>query len=501
MSAGRSPYDTAPPVAAAILRVGLALVIAFGALAVGIARWQVWEAEALTMAPDDPLVLAAQRSAPRGPIVDTRGVVLAETELVGGEARRQYRSVAAAPILGYWSPVFGTSGLERAYDAELIGLAGGSPSEALLRKFERSPYDPATLHLSIDLRLQEKAAQLLGADRGAIVAIEPATGRILALVSSPGYDASRIADPAEGPAYFATLREDPASPLLDRATQGLYVPGSVLKVATALAALDSGAVAPETIFRDQPAEERTGHVVEGFRVRDGHHPMTGDRALDLRRAIEVSCNIYFARTAVLLGGERFRAWGTAAGFDAPIPFELPTAASQLTDRPPGPNGGFRDDAELANAGYGQAQVLVTPLQMALLAAAVANDGVAMRPHLVDAVEWSDGSRRATAPEAWRRIAAPTSAAVVREAMQQAVEGRWGRAFAGAAKVPGVPTAGKSGTAELGGSGEPHSWFIGFAPVEGARIAVAVVVEHGGRGAERAVPLAGQLMAFYLGLGR
>jgi peptidoglycan glycosyltransferase len=158
-----------------------------------------------------------------------------------------------------------------------------------------------------------------------------------------------------------------------------------------------------------------------------------------------------------------------------------------------------DRVELANAAYGQAEVLVTPLQMALVAATIANNGGLMRPTLVDQLTASDGSVTRLEPQAWTQVCSYDTAQIIGDAMQLAVEGQY--AFAGAAKVPGVPTAGKSGTAQLAGGAAPHSWFIGYAPADAPRIAVAVIVENGGLGSQRAVPLAGRLMSAYLGVQR
>jgi peptidoglycan glycosyltransferase len=151
--------------------------------------------------------------------------------------------------------------------------------------------------------------------------------------------------------------------------------------------------------------------------------------------------------------------------------------------------------ELANAAYGQAETFVTPLQMALVASTVANDGELMRPHLVTALTGKDGTR-AVSPRSLGRVISAADAGAITEAMIEAVEGDLGRKFTPGAKVRGVLTAGKSGTAELGGSGEPHSWFIGFAPADNPQIAIAVLVERGGRGGERAAPLAGSLLKTY-----
>lgn len=494
--------NRAPTIGGSLLRVSLALATAYAALAAGLGYWQVAEAEHLSTDPRNPLVLSAARAAPRGRILDVNGEVLARNVGNGADQRRDYPYRVAAPAVGYKSAIFGTSGLERAYDAQLTGLLSVGPADELLRKFRTTPYDPADLVLSLDIRLQQKAADLLGDRHGAVVAIEPATGRVLALVSSPTYNPTRLANPARARGYMESLRAGPAedSPLFNRATQGLYVPGSVFKIVTAIAGLGSGAIRPETTFDDQPAEYETGYLVEGFRVRDYPRDFQTDHPLDFYEATEVSSNIWYAHAGLATGGSALVSWAERLGFGDTLPFDLASSPSQVTGGG-GPLAGFRDDVELANAAYGQAEVLVTPLQMALVAATVANDGRLMKPKLVDQVRSASGAVTGIAPEPWRQVLPAADAWIIRDAMVLAVDGRYGRFFAGGAQVEGVPTAGKSGTAQLGDGSDPHSWFIGFAPADEPEIAVAVIVEHGGAGAQRAVPLAGELMSNYLRLSR
>jgi len=280
---------------------------------------------------------------------------------------------------------------------------------------------------------------------------------------------------------------------------GRFVPGSVFKIVTAMAALGSGAVTPATTFPEQPAAEKTGLLVDGFRIQDGHHPATGSTALDFLGATEVSCNIWYSLAGLAAGGEALATTAAQLGFGAPLPFDLPTAVSQVTNGGGSFGGGFADAVELANAAYGQAETLVTPLQMALVAATVANDGVLMTPHIVTRIS-AGRSSSTIQPSEWRRVVGATVASEINAAMVEAVNGRLGRQYTAGAQVPGVQVAGKSGTAELGGTGEPHSWFIGFAPADHPTIAIAVVVEQGGRGAERAAPIAGTLLADDLAAG-
>jgi penicillin-binding protein A len=478
----------------------IALIVAFAILAAGAGYWQVVDAQRLSNRTDNPSVIAAARRTLRGAIVDRNGTWLARrVRDQNGEAQREYRDTSVSPVVGYSSRQFGSAGLERAYNAQLLGLTTGDPMSGLANKLFPSASRVLGLQLSLDLRLQRAAVAGLGADRGAVVMMDPSTGEILAMASTPTYNASAIADPSTAAATMASLNADKSLPLLPRATLGQYVPGSVLKIVTAIAGLDSGAITPGTTYAQQPAAEKAGLLVDGFRIKDGHHPQTGSTALDLASATEVSCNIWYALTGLQIGGDRLVAEAAKLGFGSAIPFDLPTASSRLTNGGGPAPGGFSDDAELASAAFGQGETVVTPLQMALVASAVANDGWLMKPHLVTALTGDSPGSRTIDPETWRRVMSGEDAAAIKAAMEQAVEGDLGKLFTTGAAVPGIPTAGKSGTAQLGGTGEPNSWFIGFAPVDHPKIAIAVIVEQGGRGGQRAAPLAGQLMAKYFAL--
>lgn len=492
------PSPRRPGIGATLGRVGLAMSVAFGALAAGAGYWQVWRASDLSSSPDDAAVVAAGRRVVRGEIVDRDGKRLAwSVDDDNGEPYRTYLSPSISGVVGYASRLYGTAGLERAYEAELSGVTAADPVQELLRKFRSDPFDPQAMRTTLSAPLQQAAVKALGGDAGAVVMLDPRTGEVLVLASSPVYDASAIANPATAAATFQALLADPSQPLLPRATQGQYVPGSVFKIVTAIAALGSGAVTPETTFRQQPAAEKDGLLVSGFRIRDGHHPKTGNRALNFVEATEVSCNIWFALAGLETGGERLVEWAGRLGFGTPLPFDLPTARSQVTGGDGDAPGGFTDDVELANAAYGQAETLVTPLQMALVASTVANGGILMEPRLVLALAGRDGTRT-IAPEVWRRVLPPEVAAEITTAMVEAVQGDLGRAYTTGARVSGMTVAGKSGTAELGGAGAPNSWFIGFAPAEDPEVVIAVVVERGGRGAERAAPIAGSLLKAWKG---
>jgi peptidoglycan glycosyltransferase len=493
VSAARPATGRSVGIGLALSRVGLALAIAFGGLAVGAGYWQVLRSSDLARSPDDAAVIAAARHAVRGVITDRDGKQLAgNAKDKNGEPYRLYASPALSGVIGYSSVLWGQAGLERAWNAELTGAVSADPLFDLTRKFRTGGNDPEALRTTLVLALQEQAAKLLGSDRGAVVMLDPRSGDVLAMVSTPSFDASKVANPATSSAAFKALQADPALPLLPRATQGTYVPGSIFKIVTSMAALESRAVNVTTTFANQPGAEKTGLLVDGFRVRDGHHPATGTKALSYPEAVEVSCNIWFAEAGLRTGGEQLATTAGELGFGAPLRFDLPTAASQVTGGGGSFGGGFQDAVELANAAYGQGETLVTPLQMALVAATVANGGVTMAPRLVLSATNRAGTTTFS-PQVLRRVTSAQVAGEIRDAMVRAVSGSLGRQYTAGAQVTGLQVAGKSGTAELDPGSDPHSWFIAFAPANDPQVAIAVIVEHGGHGSTRAAPIVGAML--------
>ena len=409
--------------------------------------WQVARSADLSSSPDDAAVIAASRHIVRGDITDRDGTLLAWTiKDKNGEPQRKYLSRSLSGVIGYASPIYGSAGLERAYQAQLTGITPADPVQDLVKKFRANPSDPQAMQ--DDPRGEAPGGGRHGAGQGP-------RGRGDARSANrrgpgPRLDTDvrrlRAGGAATAKATMTALQADPTKPLLPRATQGRYVPGSVFKIVTAIAGLGSGAITPDTTFAQQPAAEKTGLLVDGFRVKDGHHPKTGTKALDFFEATEVSCNIWYALAGLQTGGDALASWAAKLGFGAPIPFDLPTAASQVTNGGGSFGGGFKDAVELANAAYGQAETVVTPLQMALVAATVANGGVLMQPHLVESFTGRGGTTT-VAPEVWRRIIAPGVATEITTAMQQAVNGTLGRQYTTGAQVKGLTVAGKSGTAQ------------------------------------------------------
>ncbi|HEX7197743.1 MAG TPA: penicillin-binding protein 2 [Candidatus Limnocylindria bacterium] len=507
-------------IATNIRRLGLYLMLAFAVVSGSIAWWQVVDAQALSTRTDNPEVIAARRTLLRGTIFDATGQVLASSEVVDGLSRRTYTDPAFTHVIGYSSLRFGSTGLERAFEDILVGQTDPNPIRDLVSDVLARQPQPRDLTLTIDKRLQDFAAEQLGGDPGAVVAIDPRTGAILAMVSTPTFDATPISgDPEVAQEPMDALRDDPAEPLLGRARQGRYVPGSIMKVFTAAAALDAGVITPDTTFPDQPRQESEGFVVDGFTIRE--HDLGGIQPdlWPLSEALQVSSNIFFAHVGLQLGADGFLDYARRFGFCAPATIgtagrALSVAPSFVTESVEGDCGPFSDDVELASASFGQARTAVTPVQMALLAAAIAGDGVMPHPYVVRDVRVhatggapSDQVLDTLGSGGGTRVVSAQAAAATRAAMVDAVNGELGRLYAGQGDITlygisNARSAGKTGTAELGGEQAPHSWFIGFAPAQAEstpEIAVAVLVESGGSGSGRAAPIGGQVMAEWLRL--
>ncbi len=507
-------------IATNVRRLGFYLVLAFALVSGSLVWWQVIEAPALATRADNPEVIAARRSLMRGSIFDATGELLASSEVSDGLSRRTYTDPAFTHVIGYASFRFGTTGIERAFEDLLVGQTDPNPIRDLVNDvLDRQP-QPRDLTLTIDKRLQDFAAAQLGSDAGAVVALDPRTGEVLALVSTPTFDATPISgDPDTAQEPMDALRENPAEPLLPRARQGRYVPGSIMKVFTAAAALDSGTITPTTTFEDQPAQEIGGFVVDGFTITE--HDLGGIQPAlwPLSEALQVSSNIFFAHVGLELGAEAFIDYSRRFGFCEPLEIGPPgralaVAPSYVTQPVDSDCGPFSGDVELATAAFGQGSTAVTPVQMALVAAAIAGDGVMPHPYVVRDVRShsDDGAPSETVLDrltsrGGQRVVSAETAQRVRAAMVDAVNGELGRLFAGQADITlygisGSRSAGKTGTAQLGGEQAPHSWFIGFAPAQeeaAPEIAVAVLVESGGSGSGRAAPIAGEVMAEWLRL--
>jgi peptidoglycan glycosyltransferase len=436
----------------------------------------------------------AESGKERGLIVAAGGEVLAESIPDPADrtafVRTYPRGAPFAHAVGYTSLLFGDAGLEATYVSQLRSRRDLTISDLLAAVLGRD-LRPRNLQLTIDASLQEAAYLALDGQPGAVVALRPDTGEIIVMTSSPSFDPTVLlgVDAAE---RWQELLADSARPLSDRATRELYPPGSSFKAVVAAAAVDAGTAGPETLFPDVssfplPNSTATIENADGGACGDGLQ-------VSLLTAFVRSCNTVFAELTLRLGAEELGSTAAAFGFNASLEFPWPVPPSVF------PTAALLgDEAALAQSGIGERDVRVTPLQMAMVAAAAANQGVVMEPHLVARILDADGSEAESAvPEELGRAMAPATAGVLTQMMERVVTEGTGRRAA----VPGVRVAGKTGTA-TGPDGRPHVWFIGFAPVEAPTIALAVLVEAGGAvgesasGGTVAAPIAGQLIERWL----
>jgi len=397
----------------------------------------------------------------------------------------------------------GKTGIERAYEIELrgqkgkryVGVLGGGIKTT---KFNEGRADQPVkngddLFLSIDLKLQSKAEQLLEGRRGACVAIDPNNGEILALVSKPDYDISLLSG-KDFQKNYQQIVSNPQNPLLNRAIQSRYPPGSTIKPLMAIAALEEGLINQNSTF-----------------FCSGSFPF-GDRAfgchgahgyINIVRAIQTSCNVFFYQAALKLQIERIAKWGTLFGFGQQtgidLPFEnagvFPTIEflkKKYGDLKKVPSGA------VVNFGIGQGEVSATPIQMACYVAAIANGGTYYRPHIVRAIRNSILNQISLLKVESRKLNINSrTLEIVKKGMYDVVNTPGGTAFG--ISIPGLDVCGKTGTAQAGKGKADHSWFICFAPKDNPKIAIAIIVENAGFGAAVAAPIARELLKEFFGI--
>lgn len=487
-----------------ITRLAVASTVLLASLIVATTYWQTWAAPGLAARQDNAIQRVAEFTVKRGLIKTYDGAVLADNvrKETSGRTfyfRRYPHEGIFAQTVGYSTQARSRSGIERAMNDELTG------ADSNLRTVWRTSLDKlrgVTL-TGNDLRLtvrpgpQRTALRAFGSRCGAAVAIEPATGRILVLASSPTYDQNLVERRFR---QIERVQADckPAAPLLNRATDGLYIPGSIFKVVTAAAALDSGKYTLKSRFDDPGYCERYGKRVTNYADQSGPS-VYGN--VDFVQAMQNSINSVFCNIGSALGPGPLIAEMEDFGFYEYPPIETPEnerAASGLYEkgklfRTTDPN-----EVDSGRLAFGQERLQVTPLQMAMVAAGIANGGVVMDPYLVEDVRTPKGALVArTKPQELSQAVKPETAADLTTMMEAVV--RSGTGAGGA--LPGVRVAGKTGTAETGVRGRNTVWFIAFAPVEEPRVAVVVVVEaQSGTGGGTAAPIAREIMQAILGRG-
>ena len=492
-----------------IRRLGVALMVLFVIAFAQVNYLQVFAADRIA---DDPAnaqrQLIAEYKVDRGSILAADGTtVLASSRKSPGDLRFQRRyphGELYAHETGFYSFVFGRTELEQAFNDFLAGDAPELLQQTLTDLILGRPKQGATIVTTLVPEIQDAAAAAAAAEAGdvAIAAIDPATGDVLALVSEPTYDPNLLAsqDPKVVRDSWEVLNEDPDKPLLSRASDELFPPGSTFKLVTASAALENG-FGPDSLWPnpnelDLPLTDAT---IENF----GGSTCSGGSQITLADALRQSCNVVFGEVGLELGADALAEQAREYGFTAEpgedlVPFDIPWTSGVF----PAPETFAEREPAVAISAIGQQDVAANPLQMALVAAAIGNGGVEMQPRLVTEARDPTGQVIAEfAPQEFSQPLSAANAAALTQMMVGVVESGTGTA----AQIPGVTVAGKTGTAQHGEGANPHAWFVSFAPAEAPEVAVAVIVLDGGSlsseatGGQLAAPIARAVLEAALGV--
>ncbi|PIH04372.1 peptidoglycan D,D-transpeptidase FtsI family protein [Clostridium combesii] len=417
----------------------------------------------------------------RGTIYDRNMKPLTKSERVNSELqKREYTGNSMfAHVLGYVNVKYGLTGLEKKYDKELMSTDIKDDLTTFFKnKGKLEQKVGHNLKTTLDYTVQKAAYDALGDNKGSVVVLNPKTGEVLGMVSKPSYDPNKLDE------IWGSINKDKNIPLINRATAGLYPPGSTFKIVTALSALENMSGVMNRTFQDNGSLDLGG----GYSLSNYGGASYG--SLDLKGAFVHSSNVVFGSLALEVGNSRLKGTTEKFYFNKEIPTDgIAIESSKF------PTLKSYEKGSIAQSGIGQSSVLVTPMEMALVGATVANDGVMMKPYLVKEVLNSKGELiRTIPPESNGEIVSKNNARIVKDFMKGVVEEGSGRN----ASIEGIQVAGKTGTADysesIKGIAAAHSWFVGFAPYDNPQVAIAVIVENGGQGGIAAASIASQVMS-------
>lgn len=479
-----------------VKQVMVVFLFCFVALISYIAYFQFFLADNIANQQDNKRLWAVRNEVLRGTIYDRNKNPLTTSARVNAltQKRSYVNGELYANALGYVDPKYGLTGLESSYDKELVtynkltnnfmNLVKDFNVDKLKKMFENRKEDEDKVGngiiTTLDPTLQKIANDALGDRKGAVVALNPKTGEVLAMVSKPTYDPNDLDNAMKA----ANEGEAENSPLINRAISGLYPPGSTFKTVTLSSALENMPGVTSRTFDD------TGKIVFNDKQSLSNDNGEVNGTIDLKDAFRLSSNFVFGTLAMELGNDKLKTTAEKYGFNSTIDSDgFRISQSQFPKVPKTEIG------SIAQSGIGQGSDLATPMQMALVVSTVANDGKMMKPRLVNQVIDKDGNVvRTIEPKVEKQVISENNAAIIKDYMKNLVDSRvdssWGF-------FEGTEAAGKTGTADYnlanGESAKPHSWFIGLAPASNPKIAVAVIVENGGYGASAAAPIAGKLI--------
>ena len=453
-----------------IIKVLIAFCTLFVGLIVYLSYFEIFQASRIVTNGYNKRQWLNEEYVLRGTIADRNGKTLVTSEKIEDKQVRQYKyGRLYSHIIGYSSKEYGKAGLEASHNSQLLNISDNNPLLEIRDRITGPREKGNNLRLTIIHELQTYAEQQLRGKKGAVVLMDPKSGEVFAMVSKPDFNPAKLGEEWE------EIVEDKDSPLLNRAAMGLYTPGSVFKVITATAALQQPDL-PKTY-------QCTGSTnIEGYVLRESQETVHGE--VDLEQALIDSCNVGFSQMGIQIGEAALRDEAERYMFNRVIPFPLVTKSSQF------PSKGLMNNPELGATAIGQGKILTTPLNMALVASAIANEGKMVKPVLVKEVISPEGRTiKVASTEILSRVCTPMMAEQLTSMMIQAVEKGTGKN----ARIRNVKVAGKTGTAE-NETGKAHAWFIGFAPADNPKVAVAVVLENAGTtGGKSAAPIARELM--------
>jgi peptidoglycan glycosyltransferase len=467
-----------------ITRLYALVVVLFALLVAFTSRWTIFEASSLRENGLNRRGLLEQQRIDRGPIVAADGTVLARSHR-GGEGiyERTYPSGGLfANTVGYYFTNLGSTGIERFRSAALNGQTD-TGLQAILDQLQGHKPTGEKVVTTLDPKAQRVAVQALGEHKGAVVALDPRSGAVTVMASSPSYEPNSL----HSTAAYKRLTADPNAPLVNRATQFGYAPGSTFKVVTATAAIDSGAYTPQSTVSG-----RDNVPISGVQLKNDNNENFGP--LTLSQGLVKSVNTVYAQVAEKLGKATLARYMERFGFDRKPQLDYPVTEMSSSGESEGEKivPPTSERVDVGRMGIGQDKLAVTPLQMAEVASAVADRGTLMVPHLTSRIVDSEGQTTLrVAPRVQSKVMKSSTAAAVTSMMEGVVNEGTGTS----AQIPGVQVAGKTGTAETQiGTAINNVWFIAFAPAQNPRVAIAVTLKGvPGQGAAFAAPVARQVI--------
>lgn len=453
-----------------VRHLAVAVLVLFALLLANINYVQVFDAEDLRDNPDNTRTLQDSYSRPRGQIVvGDQAIASSKATDDARKYRRVYRNGRLyAPATGYYT-LYSATGIERAENSMLSGEDDRLFVRRIADLLQGREQRGASVTLTLRAKAQRAAYQALKGHTGAVVALDPKTGAILAMATSPSFDPNDLSghNDRQVDREYKRLAGDDNQPLVNRGLSSRYPPGSTFKLVTAAAALESGDYEPSSMISSPTTYRLPG--TESATMRNFGGEVCGNgRQQSLKDALTISCNTAFGKLAVDLGDDAMREQAAKFGFGHT--FEVPMVCAK-SEYPADP-----DRAQTALTGIGQFDVAATPLQMAMVSGAIANRGVTMQPYLVSEIKAPDLKQIQSAdPQEYDRAVSPRVADQLTQMMKSVVDQGTGTQ----AQLPNIEVAGKTGTAQHAENKPPHAWFTGFAPADDPEVAVAVIVEDGG----------------------